>query len=514
MLNLKKLCIILFLNSLIIGLTNGQSLSEAKSNFKLKNYASALINYRLYLIDNPEDKIAIKNIGLCYFYSDLDKTKSIKYFKQCILFPKYDKEILYYLTKAYIYDQNFEKAIETLEKYKLKPGKYKSEIPFLYNQINFSQNAISNPINVSIENLGNKVNTSSSETNPFIDKKEQRLVFTSNRNGNKGIIGTNGSFMLDVYTNNFSGFNFTKSKNCKSLNSNLNEETTGIKDDGSYIYVSYNNGDSKKATDLFKSKKRGSTYKKKQILKEGLNQIKSFESSGTFNQNEDVIYFSSNRNEGIGGNDIYIMKKLPNGNWSFPENLMEINTDLDEEFPYYNSYDSTLYFSSNGLPGMGGFDLFKTKWNPVNKSWSEPQNLGYPINSAYNEKTICFGRENKHAYISSIRKGGLGAYDIYRLNFESIEIKPVLYLISVKEDSSLIKLDSAVIEILNLENKILGKYKSNSNNKIHTVILQPGNYKIKITANGYEEIFRKFNVSTFAYDKETVRINYLLKKLE
>ena len=122
--------------------------------------------------------------------------------------------------------------------------------------------------------------------------------------------------------------------------------------------------------------------------------------------------------------------------------------------------------------------------------------------------------KNKHAYISSIRKGGLGAYDIYRLNFESIEIKPVLYLISVKEDSSLIKLDSAVIEILNLENKILGKYKSNNNSKIHTVILQPGNYKIKITVNGYEEIFRKFNVSTFAYDKETVRINYLLKKLE
>ena len=123
MLNLKKLCIILFLNTLLIGLTNGQSLSEAKSNFKLKNYASALINYRLYLIDNPEDKIAIKNIGLCYFYSDLDKTKSIKYFEQCISFPKYDKEILYYLTKAYIYDQNFEKALETLREIQTKTRK-------------------------------------------------------------------------------------------------------------------------------------------------------------------------------------------------------------------------------------------------------------------------------------------------------------------------------------------------------------------------------------------------------
>ena len=512
--DLKKLGIILYLNVLFIGHIEGQSLSEAKNNFKSKNFPSALINYRLYLIDNPNDKNAIKNIGFCYFFSELDKTKSIKYFKKSLSYPKYDKELLYYLTKAYIYDQDYEKAIESLDRYKLKSGKFKSEIPALYNQINFSKTIITNPVKVIVENLGKKVNTSSSEINPFIDKKEQTLVFTSNRKGNKGTIGLNGTYMSDVYSNNFSGFNFTKSKNCKSLNTNFNEETTGIKDDGRYIYVTVKTGNKKQPTDVFKSKKRGSTYKKKQVLKEGLNTLKNFESSGTFNQEEDVIYFSSNRPEGSGGNDIYIMKKLPNGQWGIPENIQEINTDLDEEFPYYNSYDSTLYFSSNGLPGMGEFDLFKTKWNSTNKSWSEPQNLGYPINSAYNEKTICFGRENKHAYISSIRKGGLGGYDIYRLNYETIEINPVLYFISIKEDSSLVRIDSATIEILNLENQTIGRYKANNNTKIFTVILQPGNYKIKISANGYESVFRKFNVSTFAYDKEIIRVNYLLNNIK
>ena len=511
---MKKLGIILLLNVQFIGFINAQSLSEAKNDFKLKNYTSALINYRLYLIDNPDNKNAIKSIGFCYFFSDLDKTKSIKYFKKCISYPKYDKDLFYFLTKAYIYDQDYEKAIESLESYKLKPGKFKSEIPALYNQINFSKTIITNPVKVIVENLGNKVNTSSSEINPFIDKKEKTLVFTSNRDGSKGPIGSNGTYMSDVYSNNFSGFNFTKSKNCKSLNSNLNEESTGIKDDGSYIYVTVKTSNTKQPTDVFKSKKRGRSYKKKQVLKEGLNTIKSFESSGTFNQQEDVIYFSSNRQGGSGGNDIYIMKKLPDGQWSLPENIQEINTELDEEFPYYNSYDSSLYFSSNGLLGMGEFDLFKTKWNSINQSWSEPQNLGYPINSAYNEKTICFGRENKHAYISSIRKGGLGNYDIYRLNYETIDIKPVLYLISIKEDSSLIRIDSATIEILNLENQTFGKYNANNNTKIFTVIIQPGNYKIKISANGYESVFRKFNVSTFAYDKEIIKLNYLLKKLK
>ena len=126
----------------------------------------------------------------------------------------------------------------------------------------------------------------------------------------------------------------------------------------------------------------------------------------------------------------------------------------------------------------------ETKWNSINKSWSEPANLGYPINSAYSEKTICFGRENKHAYISSIRKGGLGGYDLYRINYEKITIRPVLYLITVKEDSTQIKLDSASIEILNLDNKIFGKYKANPSNGIFSVIIEPGNYKIRISGAG------------------------------
>lgn len=509
---MKKLGIILLLIIQLAGFGQNQDLNEAKEFFRTQNYSSAIISYRLFLIDNPENKTALKQIGLSYLLSDLDRSKSIKYFKKCIALGKYDKEILYYLTQAYLYDLDYKNARETIEKYQIKPGKFKKEIPRLINQINYSELLVANPKDVRVENLGDKVNTNFPEYYPFIDKKERTLVFTTKRPKNKGTIGNDGSYMSDIYTNTFSGFNFTRSKNCKSLNGNFNDECVGIKDDGSYIYMSFNTNSSKQPTDVFKSKKRGSTYKKKIVLRQGFNTTKYFENAGCFNKEENTIYFSSNQPGGSGGYDIYMMKKLPDGSWGKPENIKEINTYLNEEFPYYNSYDSTLYFSSDGLPGMGEFDLFKTKWNSINKSWSEPANLGYPINSAYSEKTICFGRENKHAYISSIRKGGLGGYDLYRINYEKITIRPVLYLITVKEDSTQIKLDSASIEILNLDNKIFGKYKANPSNGIFSVIIEPGNYKIRISSNDHTPLVRKFNVSSFAYDKRTIRLNYLLKK--
>ena len=504
--------ILLILHVFLFTSLHSQDLSEAKEHFNNGNFLSAIISYRLHLADHPDDKNALKNIGLCYLNSNIDKSKSIRYFKKCLAFEKYDKEILYYLALAYSYNLDFEKALKFLRLYELKPGRYKKEIPILFERFNFAQTQISSPKNVEIENLGDKVNTSFEETNPFIDKKERILVFSSNRKGNKGIADMFGNFYSDIYTNNFTGFNFSRSKNCKSLNGNFHDECTGIKDDGSYIYVTVKHPSFRQQLDVFKSKKRGRVYKRKELLNQGLNSLKFNESSGTFNMDENIIFFSSDRPGGLGGNDIYIMKKLPNGQWGEAENLYAINSELNEEFPYFNSFDSCLYFSSNGLPGIGQYDLFKTKLNTEENVWSDPENLGFPINSPYDEKTICFSRKNKHAYISSLRKGGLGNYDIYRINYKDVILKPVIFLMSVKEDSTLKSIDSVEIEINSTQsNVIYGKYLPNKNNGLFTVAIDPGKYQLKISSPTHQTVLKKFNVSNFDYDKEIIRQTHLLK---
>ena len=510
---MKKLKVILLLIILPFSIVSQkQLLTEANELFKMGNYMNARVKYRLFLTENPDHKTALKQVGLCYLLSNYDKARSIRYFEQCLDLKKPDKEIWFYLADAYIHKMDFDKALNALNNYTERPGKFKKDIPALRNQINVSLNLISNPVTVKFENLGKYVNSDFPDYFPFIDKNEKLLVFTTQRPKNKGYLGMDGFYPSDIYTSRFNGFTFSKCKSSKSLNSKYNDECVGIQDDGKYIFTIINNYNASERGNIFKSKKKGSSYKRKETIVSSMNSHKYFESSGTIVQNENLIFFSSNRPEGKGGFDLYVIQKLPNGEWSEPKNLEAINTELNEEYPYYNTTDSCLYFSSNGLAGMGGYDLYKTKWNSLTKSWKNPKNIGYPINSSYDEKTICFSDNNNHAYISTVKKGGFGSYDIYRLTFPDHEIKPALYRIEVLDIVTANKISSVEIEIMNDKNVVIGKYKPNENSGIFTLILDPGHYQIKIKATNYSSLNKKLNVSEFSADKEIIKLTYKLPK--
>lgn len=131
------------------------------------------------------------------------------------------------------------------------------------------------------------------------------------------------------------------------------------------------------------------------------------------NEKGDVLIFSSDMPGGFGGKDLYISKKTGE-TWSMPENLgKEVNTPLDEVFPYLWQ-DKMLYFSSNGHNGFGGLDLFVAR--PKGVLWGKPQNLRQPINSKSDDFGICF-KSKTLAYFSSNREGGVGKDDIYGIFF-------------------------------------------------------------------------------------------------
>ncbi len=118
----------------------------------------------------------------------------------------------------------------------------------------------------------------------------------------------------------------------------------------------------------------------------------------------------------FGGLDIYRATKDTKGEWSNVKNLgPTINTDLDDDGPFIDYDLVTLYFSSQGRKGMGGFDVFKSTFNPDKNEWSEPENLGYPINTPDNDIYIVFSKDNKRAYYSSVREDGMGYTDIYMI---------------------------------------------------------------------------------------------------
>ena len=111
-----------------------------------------------------------------------------------------------------------------------------------------------------------------------------------------------------------------------------------------------------------------------------------------------------------------MVKKLPFGNWTEPQNLGEpINTEYDEESPFLHPDGKTLYFSSVGHKSMGGFDIFKSTLNE-NITWSAPENIGYPINTVGDDLFFMPAVSGNHAYFSSYRDEGKGDYDIFELS--------------------------------------------------------------------------------------------------
>src|SRR5690606_24613040 len=121
-----------------------------------------------------------------------------------------------------------------------------------------------------------------------------------------------------------------------------------------------------------------------------------------------------------GGTDIWYSELQTDGSWGEPKNAgAAINTEGDEMFPHIAT-DGTLYYSTNGLPGMGGLDIFSAKG--IRNQWSEVKNMGYPINSANDDFSFVIYGQEVSGYLSSNRKGGIGDDDIYSFSIAKQKI--------------------------------------------------------------------------------------------
>lgn len=149
----------------------------------------------------------------------------------------------------------------------------------------------------------------------------------------------------------------------------------------------------------------------------------------TLSKDEKTLYFVSNMQGGLGGTDIWYCELQADGSWGAPKNAgAGINTAKDEMFPVVN-IDGSMYFSSNGWPGMGGLDLFSAKGE--RQTWTKPQNLKYPLNSPADDftfLTIMNTGDVATGYLSSTRKGGVGNDDIYSFTYNYIAPKIILAL--------------------------------------------------------------------------------------
>lgn len=222
------------------------------------------------------------------------------------------------------------------------------------------------------------------------------------------------------------------------------------------------------------------------------NSVEHSISDPAINETGTVLYFTSDKKGGFGGKDIY-RSELVNGKWADPLNLGDqINTPYDEEFPYLHS-GNVLYFSSNGHAGLGGLDLFKAPITPGG-GFGDVTNLGYPLNTNFDEFGIVVDSLSTHGYITSNRKQGGLNDDIYEFDMD-VQTYPLVLSGIVKfkqfswSDSSELKpLAHARLHVIdNIRNVMVDEYTSDAEGHFSINIPYFSKYKIKVVGADNEE---------------------------
>ncbi len=275
------------------------------------------------------------------------------------------------------------------------------------------------------KNLGDSVNSSSSEYYPSVTVTDDALVFTR-RTGN-----AREDFLLSAITNKDS---FNKAA---PLDGDINLEprkgAITVSQDGDWLFFAAEiAGAGIGGFDIYKSVYTPTGWSEQENLGDSIN-TDFWESSPAISPDKRALYFSSTRPGGYGGADLYVSYLKPNGRWTEAVNMgPTINTAGDEMAPFIHADNQTLYFTSDGLPGYGGSDLFVLKKLP-NGQWGIPENMGYPINTIENEGSLAVAADGYTAYYASDREDSRGGLDIYSFTlptharpFKTIYVKGVV----------------------------------------------------------------------------------------
>ncbi len=279
-----------------------------------------------------------------------------------------------------------------------------------------------------VVNLGKNINSKADEYFPFISNDQTLLLYTRRRNDSDD---------EDLYYSRAQDEAWRNGSPVGSgFNSRENEGMSTMVRDGRRIFFTACNREGVAGPcDLWQADMRDlDFYNIKSV--EGLANSELWESQAAVSCDGSILYFASNRPGGLGGTDIWFTVRLPTGLWSAPTNMgPKINTPYDEEAPFITNDGRTLYFSSTGHLGMGDQDIFMS-FKDVRGYWSEPVNLGPPVNTPFRELGFVLSADGTTGYFASNREGGYGGMDIYKFRLsEQLYSEPITFVELFARDS-------------------------------------------------------------------------------
>ncbi len=344
-------------------------------------------------------------------------------------------------------------------------AKEEREMNLLKRSLEFAKTELEKNSKVSIAPLPEQVNRFTLQYLPTITIDNSTLVYTK-----RDLIEGDEDIVVSYFRNG----QWTAAQSISPrINSPLNEGASTISADGKVmILTSCDKRDSFGSCDLYITRKTENGWSKPRNLGKPVNSP-YWESQPSLSADGKKIYFSSNRPGGNGGRDLW-STVYSDGKWTQPVNLGKtINSFKDETTPFIHPNGETIYFSSNSYPGMGGYDLLRS--NFIDSTWSNPQNLGFPINTYNDEVALLIGGDGKTAYFAKETQRDNRIIDSKIVTFELPEIhraKPATYIVGRTFDAKTGAPIKAKIEIVDLNtNSFVYQAESDSISGNYTMVL-------------------------------------------
>jgi outer membrane protein OmpA-like peptidoglycan-associated protein/tetratricopeptide (TPR) repeat protein len=509
--------------------TTSGSIRKAKTYATKNDYERAAKEYQQKLKTDSNNYEANFEYGLLQTNYLNNPGEGGKFLLRAERISKKDtaSEIIYGLAQYYQYTEHYSKAINYYNR-TLKFVEDDEEGTTLRTRINQSisdcEYAEKNPAaarhkQIRIVNVGGGVNTIFPEYVPVVNKDETIMMFTSRR---KDFPSTktdekDDGYFEDMFIARKKDGEFKDAHPFSPTDKDVKDVTNTTKDHESVISISYSGNKfySYRKNKIYESDLQNNTWSAPKVLDTSIN-ADIYQNHISISSDGKTIYFSSERKGGEGGLDLYKAEKQADGKWAEAVNLGNvINTKEDEGSPFISEDGKTLYFSSKGHKGFGGYDIFKTTYNGT--TWSNPENMNLPFNSAGDDIYMTINATETHGYLSSSRAGGYGDMDIYEITylrapFEtytadipgiiSFTAPDTIYVnqpLSFSVQSS--KVPSSELKTYNwgVNDSIL----STHNNSTSYNFSKEGNYKIRVEVQKTDNTFLSYEKNIVVVSKPT-----------
>jgi outer membrane protein OmpA-like peptidoglycan-associated protein len=481
---------------------------EANGAYEEQEYEIALKNYLIMDSLSSDDPILSYRIGVCQretFRFD----EAISSFNDTREFGYTHNDLNLMVAKTYHLAHEFEKGEIEYQKYydgldslELNYKELQEECHRWIVQCQVGARLKETAFEITLQHLDTHINTPYAEYAPLISADESVLMYTSRKptaENNKADL--NGLYHEHIYSSRRIDEEWSHSYKIDRINKTSNDACVGLSPDGTHLILYRTNNIIGEAGDLYISKLKlvkgtvDSTYwSVPRSLGTNINST-SWEPSASLSEDNQTLYFTSNRPGGYGGTDIYVSHKV-NGHWGKAINLgPSVNTKFDEDSPYINK--DVLYFSSKGHQGMGGYDLFMS----VNffDEWLEPINFGYPINSAKDDFHFVWNHNGTSGYFSSVRKDSYGKSDIYVV-IRPFENPEMIYVKGTMTDElSEDIISNAHITLTDSMGSVVSEYNTDSLGRYKLAAEMGESYHVEVQSDDYATVEYDIHIPKKSY---------------